>query len=97
MLKLRRLHYRLSERKGQTMTEYALVLAGVAAIAMAGYNGLGTSTNGAVIAASQLLGVSSGAGDGGAGAGGGTGTGSGGSGGGGGDHDGDGHHHYFFF
>ncbi len=98
MFKIRQVCFRLSERKGQTMTEYALLLAGVAAIAMAGYNSLGASTNTAMTSASQLLAVGDGAG---AGAGGGSsgGAGSGGSGsagGGGGGHHRRHHHHFFF-
>ncbi|HLI79532.1 MAG TPA: hypothetical protein VKV03_06095 [Candidatus Binataceae bacterium] len=37
------------------MTEYALLLAGIAVAAVAGYNSLGTSSNGAVNSASALL------------------------------------------
>ena len=103
MLKFRQVCFRLSARKGQTMTEYALLLAGVAAIAMAGYNGLGASANTAMTSASQLLAVSGGTNAGGGTAGGG-GAASGGSGGadGGGSGGGSGsghhhHHHHFFF
>jgi Flp pilus assembly pilin Flp len=79
MFKIRPVCYRLSERKGQTMTEYALLLAGIAVAAVAGYNSLGAGTNGAVNAASQLLASSSGSTSSGSGSGG---SGSGGSGGG---------------
>jgi Flp pilus assembly pilin Flp len=96
MFKIRQVCYRLSERKGQTMTEYALLLAGIALAAVAGYNSLGTATNSAVSSASQLLAgsgsTSAGAGSGGTAASGGSGSsdpGSGGSSGSGGS----GHHH----
>jgi Flp pilus assembly pilin Flp len=73
MFTTRRFYYRLSERKGQTMTEYALLLGGIALAAVAGYNSLGAATNSAVNAASQLLAssgsTSSGAGSGGSGSG----------------------------
>ena len=36
MLKFRQVCYRLRERKGQTMTEYALLPAGIAVAAVAG-------------------------------------------------------------
>jgi len=36
-------YVRLTERKGQAMTEYALILAAVAVVAMIAYNGLGTN------------------------------------------------------
>jgi Flp pilus assembly pilin Flp len=37
------LRIRLSSRKGQTMTEYALILAAVAVVAYAGYRAMGTA------------------------------------------------------
>ena len=97
MFKFRQVCFRLSERKGQTMTEYALLLAGVAAIAMAGYNSLGTSGNIAMTSASALLATGDGAGAG-AGAGGGSGGGAGDTGGdgGGSGHNHRHHHHHFF-
>jgi len=52
MLKFRRVRDPL---RGQTMTEYALLLAGIAVAAFAGYNSLGSSTNSAVNSASSLL------------------------------------------
>jgi Flp pilus assembly pilin Flp len=84
MFTMRRVYYRLSERKGQTMTEYALLLGGIALAAVAGYNSLGAATNSAVNSASQLLASSSGSTSSGAGSGG---SGSGDTGG------GSGHHH----
>ncbi len=84
MFKIRPVCYRLSERKGQTMTEYALLLAGIAVAAVAGYNSLGAGTNGAVNAARQHLASSSGSPS--------SGAGSGGSGGGD-TGSGSGHHH----
>jgi Flp pilus assembly pilin Flp len=104
MLKFRRICYRLSERKGQTMTEYALLLAGIAVAAFAGYSSLGVSANSAMNSASSLLasttstgaGTGTGTGGGGTGSDGGGGgdTGSGGDGGGGHHHHGgSGHHH----
>ena len=81
------------------MTEYALLLAGVAFVALAGYKGLGNSANGAVNSVSQLIAsntVTAGAGAGvGSGGGDGGGSGSGGRGRGRGGHPG-GHHHHFF-
>ncbi len=38
-----RLYVRVSESKGQTMTEYALILATIAVAAYLAYEGLGTS------------------------------------------------------
>ena len=92
MFKIRQVCYRVSERKGQSMTEYALLLAGIAVIAFAGYSSLGASTNGAIGSASQLLSASN-SGVTGAGAGSG-GAGSGGNGGGSSGHHHDGHHHH---
>lgn len=40
-----RLYLRLKERQGQTMGEYALILAAVAIVAFAGYKILGTDIN----------------------------------------------------
>ncbi len=78
------------------MTEYALLLAGIALAAFAGYRGLGTTANSAVNSASSLLAGNSGTGPG-TGTGGGAGTGGGtvGTGGGGntGSGGGDSHHH----
>jgi Flp pilus assembly pilin Flp len=104
MLKFRRICYRLSEPKGQTMTEYALLLAGIAVAAFAGYSSLGVSANSAMNSASSLLtsttstGAGTGTGGGGTGSDGGGGgdTGSGGDGGGGHHHHGGGGHHHLW-
>ena len=40
-----RLYVRLKERQGQTMGEYALIVAAVAVVAFAGYQLLGTGIN----------------------------------------------------
>jgi len=56
MLNFRGLGRRLKKPTGQTMTEYALILAGVALIALAGYNGLGNTANSAINAVNQLMG-----------------------------------------
>ena len=37
------LRSRLSSRKGQTMTEYALILGAIAVVAYAGYRAMGTA------------------------------------------------------
>jgi Flp pilus assembly pilin Flp len=85
----RRARSRTRKSKGQTAVEYALLLAGVAAAAMAGYSSLGASTNAAVNSASALLASSDTATASGSGSGSGSaGSGSGGSGSGG------GHHHH---
>ena len=110
MFGFRRVGSRLGGSRGQTMTEYALLLAGVAVAALAGYNSLGASTNASVNSASALLASDSGGTTlGGSGSGTGTGGGSGstdpgsdgGSGSSGGHHhhhgDGSGHHHHYFF
>jgi len=78
------------------MTEYALLAAGIALAAAAGYSGLGNSTNSAVGAATALIaGGSADITPSGGGAGGGSGGGSdNGSGNGSGESDGDGHHHH---
>jgi Flp pilus assembly pilin Flp len=55
MFTFRRVFNRLRDSKGQTMTEYALLAAGIGLAAVAGYGGLGNSTNSAVGAASSLI------------------------------------------
>jgi len=45
----RRLHVKAAEfARGQTMTEYALILAAVAMVVYAGYQSLGTTVNSAL-------------------------------------------------
>ena len=46
---------RLQKHKGQTMTEYALILAAIALVALAGFKTTGTTLNGAVNAVASLL------------------------------------------
>jgi Flp pilus assembly pilin Flp len=55
MFNPRRVFSRLRDSKGQTMTEYALLAAGIGLAAVAGYGGLGNSTNTAIGAASALI------------------------------------------
>lgn len=55
MFKLRPARSRFGQSKGQTMVEYALLLGGIAVAALAGYNGLGNSTNSALSSASALI------------------------------------------
>ena len=43
MSNILRLHTRIREQKGQSMTEYALIMAAIAVVAMAAYSGLGTN------------------------------------------------------
>lgn len=46
---IRRLHVKAAEfARGQTMTEYALILAAVAVVVYAGYQTLGTTINSAL-------------------------------------------------
>jgi len=41
-------YVRMTEREGQAMTEYALILAAVAVVAIVAYQALGTSVSGQV-------------------------------------------------
>ena len=43
MYKIRRRHEKLTGSRGQTMTEYALILAGIALVALAGFDNTGSS------------------------------------------------------
>jgi len=45
---LTKTYVRITERKAQAMTEYALILAAVAVVAMIAYNALGTAVAGKV-------------------------------------------------
>lgn len=47
----------LRDEHGATMIEYALMVAFIAAIAVAGVTALGTTTNGLFVGASLLLGI----------------------------------------
>jgi len=78
------LRFKLRKSRGQTMTEYALLLAGIAIAALAGYRTFGTDTNTAVGSTTALLSGSSTTTPG-------SGGGSGGGGGDGDHHDHDGH------
>lgn len=46
MAMLTKAYVRMTERKGQAMTEYALILAAVAVVAMVTYQSLGTKISG---------------------------------------------------
>jgi pilus assembly protein Flp/PilA len=74
----RRLFDRIKRRQGQTAVEYALILAGIAIVALGAFNGLGNNVNGALNGTVALLSGTSNSG-------GGSGSGSGGG--------GDGHDH----
>jgi Flp pilus assembly pilin Flp len=43
MESLTRIHVKVRERRGQSMTEYALIMAAIAVVAYAAYTTLGTS------------------------------------------------------